>query len=275
MAPVPASPPDDQLGFAFDVAPGSLSGASAAPAEPVDAARPHRAVTRGRTATRARTAVCFSRLEALGLRDIERVVLMRTRTVLVTVIGRTLRLHDDFADAPEGTLRAIVAFAMARSKAARAAAREVILQYPVERGPVARRADPPRPGDVALLTQLAEAHRQLNAEHFGGRLAAIPLRLSGRMATRLGHFDPGSAAAPPEIVLSRRHVQKHGWREALHTLLHEMVHQWQHEAGHPVDHGAAFRRKAREVGITPAARREVAPLAPPARRRGRTALGGW
>jgi hypothetical protein len=76
-------------------------------------------------------------------------------------------------------------------------------------------------------------------------------------------------------VLSRRHVQKHGWREALHTLLHEMVHQWQHEAGHPVDHGAAFRRKAREVGITPAARREVAPLAPPARRRGRTALGGW
>ena len=44
MAPVPASPPDDQLGFAFDVAPGSLSDASAAPAEPADAARPHRRV---------------------------------------------------------------------------------------------------------------------------------------------------------------------------------------------------------------------------------------
>ena len=100
MAPVPASPPDDQLGFAFDMAPGALSGASPPAPEMADSARPHRAVTRGRTATRARTAVLFSRLEALGLRDTERVVLMRTRTVLVTVIGRTLRLHDDFADAP-------------------------------------------------------------------------------------------------------------------------------------------------------------------------------
>jgi hypothetical protein len=37
------------------------------------------------------------------------------------------------------------------------------------------------------------------------------------------------------------------------TLLHEMVHQWQAETGQPVDHGRAFRRKAREVGITPRA----------------------
>ena len=44
------------------------------------------------------------------------------------------------------------------------------------------------------------------------------------------------------------------------TLLHEMVHQWQHETGRVVDHGAEFRRKAREVGITPAARRDVTPL---------------
>lgn len=291
MAPPAPSASVDQLGFAFDdpgpAAPETDSAPAPAPAVPlallppapaaVGGAEPRapRAVARGRTATRARTAVLFSRLQALGLREIERVVLMRTRTVMVSVIGRTLRLHDAFADAPEGTLRAIVAFATARTRAARSAAREVILQYPVERAPAARRPDPPRPGDVALLTQLAEAHRQLNARHFGGRLAELPLRLSGRMATRLGHFDPGSAHTPAEIVLSRRHIQRHGWREALHTLLHEMVHQWQHETGVPIDHGPGFRKKAREVGITPAARREVAPVPAPPRRRPREVSGWW
>jgi hypothetical protein len=37
-----------------------------------------------------------------------------------------------------------------------------------------------------------------------------------------------------------------------------MVHQWQDEQCMPIDHGAAFRRKAREVGISPRARRTVA-----------------
>jgi hypothetical protein len=60
--------------------------------------------------------------------------------------------------------------------------------------------------------------------------------------------------------MSRTHISRHGWREAMHTLLHEMVHQWQHETGQPVDHGTAFRQKARDVGIAPAARRNVTPL---------------
>jgi hypothetical protein len=47
------------------------------------------------------------------------------------------------------------------------------------------------------------------------------------------------------------------------TLLHEMVHLWQHANGHPVNHGPAFRAKAREVGAHAAARRWVrAPRAP-------------
>jgi predicted SprT family Zn-dependent metalloprotease len=157
-------------------------------------------------------------------------------------------------------LRAIVAFATARTKAERLAAREVILAHDVERAPAARRREPARPGDVAMIAQLTEAHRQLNAQWFGGTLSNLPLRLSGRMATRLGHYDAGSRHTPPEIVLSRTHVTRHGWREAMHTLLHEMVHQWQHETGRPVDHGPEFRAKAREVGITPAARRDVTPL---------------
>ena len=81
------------------------------------------------------------------------------------------------------------------------------------------------------------------------------------MASRLGHFDPGIRFSPPEIVLSRKHVVRHGWREAMHTLLHEMVHQWRHETGQAVDLGAGFRRKCREVGIAPSAKRILLPLA--------------
>jgi hypothetical protein len=214
----------------------------------------------GRAALRARTGVLFSRLQDLGLRGVDQLVLMRTRTVMVSLIGRTLRVHEGYAEAPESVLRAVVAFATARTKQERAAAKEVILAHDVERAPVARREEPARPGDVALIAQLGEAHRQLNTQWFDGTLRTIPIRLSGRMATRLGHFDPGSRHLPPEIVLSRSHINRHGWREAMHTLLHEMVHQWQHETGRPVDHGAEFRLKAQAVGITPAARRDVTAL---------------
>jgi hypothetical protein len=65
---------------------------------------------------------------------------------------------------------------------------------------------------------------------------------------------------PLEITISRRHLARHDWSEVEHTLLHEMVHQWQAESGLRVDHGPTFRRKAREVGVLAAARREVQPV---------------
>jgi SprT-like family len=242
--------------------PSALASAVTVAAVPMSVAmvEPREKPSRGRAATRARTAVLFSRLQDMGLRGVDALVLMRTRTVMVSLIGRTLRVNEGYADAPESTLRAIVAFATARTKAARTAARDQILTYEIDRPPAPRRVELARPGDLALIAQLSEAHRQLNAQHFAGALTALPIRLSGRMATRLGHFDPGSKHVASEIVMSRKHVVKHGWREAMHTLLHEMVHQWQHETGAPLDHGAGFRKKAREVGITPAARRDVMPL---------------
>lgn len=218
--------------------------------------------SRGRAAVRARTGVLFSRLQELGLRGIDTLVLMRTRTVMVSLIGQTLRVHEGYADAPEHVLRAIVTFATARHRPTRSAARDAILAHDVERAPASRRAEPAKPGDIALIASLMQAHRELNTAKFAGSLSEIPIRLSGRMATRLGHFDPGSRLTPPEIVMSRRHVVRHGWKEAMHTLLHEMVHQWQHETGQPVDHLGAFRKKCREVGITPAARRDVTPIKP-------------
>ncbi|HZN99334.1 MAG TPA: SprT-like domain-containing protein, partial [Gemmatimonadales bacterium] len=86
----------------------------------------------------------------------------------------------------------------------------------------------------------------------------IAVRVSRRMRARLGHYMSASPSGESaEIVVSRRHIRRHGWEEALHTLLHEMVHQWQAENGFPVDHRGRFRRKAREVGVLAQARRLV------------------
>jgi hypothetical protein len=79
------------------------------------------------------------------------------------------------------------------------------------------------------------------------------------MKTRLGELAVDLRTGRPiRITMSRRHIRRHGWAEVEHTLLHEMVHQWQAETGRPVDHGAGFRRKAREVGVVPRAKRRVA-----------------
>jgi hypothetical protein len=187
---------------------------------------------------------------------------------MVSFKGGELRVHQGYLGAPPAVHAAIVAFVTARTRSARRAAQQVILAHPVARAPRRRRAERTHPADEALARQLAEWHARLNAEHFGGALRPVPVRVSRRLQSRRGHYTAATAGDdthgghPAEIVIGQRHVKRHGWEEALHTLLHEMVHQWQDEAGHPIDHGRTFRRKAREVGITAAARRVVGPPAP-------------
>jgi hypothetical protein len=132
---------------------------------------------------------------------------------------------------------------------------------------VARSAEVPRrrrtpertnPADLPLIRELSRWHKAYSEERFGGSLRSVPIRISRHMKSRLGHYSPATDRCEPEIVLSRRHIRRDGWEEALHTLLHEMVHQWQDEQGLAVDHGSAFRAKARAVGITPLACRAVA-----------------
>ncbi|HEU4699814.1 MAG TPA: SprT-like domain-containing protein [Gemmatimonadales bacterium] len=178
----------------------------------------------------------------------------------------TLRLHAGYAAAPDRVLVAIIRFLTPglRRTTRRALERE-FLAFPVEdHAPPAsarrpRTPERPRPGDDALLARLRAAHRELNARHFGGALGEIPIHLSGRMRTRLGELAVELRTGRPlRITMSRHHLRRHPWAEVEHTLLHEMVHQWQAETGGPVDHGAGFRRKAREVGVLPRAKRRVA-----------------
>jgi hypothetical protein len=111
--------------------------------------------------------------------------------------------------------------------------------------------------DASAVAKLVARHAEYNATRFGGALREIPIDLSRRMRSRLGYYRLATATTPAIIMISRRHVRRHGWDEAFQTLLHEMVHQWQAETHQPVDHGRQFRAKARAVGAVPRARRPV------------------
>jgi len=200
------------------------------------------------------------RLYALGLPAGTPVSLTRNRTVMMSWRARSgLRLHAGFAAAPDHVLQAIVRFLGRRvSRAERAAARRIFMAFPVDRHVASRpeRSHAARsvaPEDVPIVERLVAAHAEFNGRHFDGELGPIPIRLSGRMRTRLGELRASRQGSPVEIAISRRHVRRHPWRAVLDTLLHEMVHQWQAQNGHALDHGRRFRTKATELGISPRA----------------------
>jgi hypothetical protein len=203
-----------------------------------------------------------ARLKRLGLGSQYRVRLTSNRTVVVSYSGGELRIHNSFLTASEDVWKAIITFVHGRNRVARQEAKRTILEFPVarpaENARRRRRPEKPHPADAPLIRELTRWHKQYNTERFGGALRSLPIRISRRMKSRLGHYSPALEGCEPEIVLSRRHIRRDGWEEALHTLLHEMVHQWQDEQGLVVDHGSSFRSKARDVGITPLACRAVA-----------------
>jgi len=209
--------------------------------------------------------VLLGRLTALGLRPVERLRATDNRSVLVSLSAkRVLSVHRSFAAAPDRVLKAIVRFvSRGTSPDMRRAAQHEIVSFhqssPDRLDGRARRDRPDRlrPGDTESLERLGLLFQALNQRHFMGALPNVPIRLSGRMRTRLGHLSLDRAGQPTDITISRRHLAAHGWDEAEHTLLHEMVHLWQCTMGHAVDHGRQFRTKAREVGAIAAARRWV------------------
>ncbi len=207
-------------------------------------------------------AALEKRLRRLGLGTRHRVRLTRNRTVVVSHGHGELRIHESFLNAPEDVWKAVIAFVHARKRDVRHEAKRKILAFPVslDQDLVSRHRKPEKthPGDEALAAELAKWHAEYNRDRFDGSLKEIPIRISRRMRRRLGHYTPGTERGGPEIAISRRHIRRDGWPEALHTLVHEMVHQWQDETGREINHLREFRAKARDVGITPAACRAVA-----------------
>lgn len=176
---------------------------------------------------------------------------------MVSFGGGVLRVHEGYLDAPLHVLRAIVVFVEGRTRAERRAAQRMIVSHSVRVARAPARRERTRPDDLHLAAELTRRHAEYNATHFGATLAAISVRVSRRMRTRLGHYSPASPGQPAEIAISWRHLRRHGREESDRTLLHEMVHQWQDETGCTIDHSATFRAKARTVGIEPFARRAL------------------
>jgi len=213
-------------------------------------------------------AAAAARDEAATLAEVRRgggkfvsVVFTRNRRVMASVAerGRTLRLHEDFATAPDRVLHALARLFSARQESARAAARTVVNGFLAERrqaggdAPTRPRTREVLPGDEPHLERLRTEFRRVNEERFGGLLPEVPLFLSGRMRTRNGHFS----RTPLEIVVSRRLCVDASEGEAEHTLRHEMIHLWQHTVRQQPDHGPVFRWWARLLGVRPRARRPV------------------
>ena len=211
-------------------------------------------------------------LRELGLARITRCRLTHNRNVMVSFGGGELRVHQGYLGAPLPVLRAIVTFVEGRTRAERRAAQRTIVAYPIRSPrPLARR-DRTHSDDAEIAVKLGAWHERYNSRYFHGRLKHVPIRVSRRMKSRLGHYTASTPGGEPaEIAISRAHLRRHGWEETLHTLLHEMVHQWQDETGRTIDHGATFRAKAREVGIAPYARRVLATR--PGRAEGSQTLG--
>ncbi|MEX2179954.1 MAG: SprT-like domain-containing protein [Gemmatimonadaceae bacterium] len=198
-------------------------------------------------------------LRALGLRRIAQCRLTRNRNVMVSFSPSELRVHEGYLTAPDDVLAAIVRFVEGATRGERLRARRRLLEFPIQTAPARGRRGTTHPDDAVLANRLTEWHARFNRDFFGGGLHALQVRVSRRMRARLGHYTAATRSGdPPEIAISRRHLRRHGWEEALHTLLHEMVHQWQDERGLPIDHRTAFRAKARAIGISPFARRTVA-----------------
>ena len=197
-------------------------------------------------------------LRARGLRSISSITLTKNSRVMVSFRGEEMRVHRGYLDAPPEVLDAIVRLVEGRTKAVRReAGKFVVANSPKGVSEEPKRRERTHPDDEAWSARLVDEHRRLNAERFSGSLAPIAVRVSRRMKSRLGHYSPAVGENAAEIAISRRHIRRHGWDDAIETLVHEMVHQWQAETGAPLDHGPGFRRKAREVGIRPRARRVV------------------
>src|SRR5271154_5595921 len=119
-------------------------------------------------------------------------------------------------------------------------------------GEATRGSYTPEPGALVakpshVLPDVAELQllfAELNNHHFNGEIPAHRIAYNARFGNLAGRIT----YKPPLIELSPKHFERHP--EALReTLLHEMIHAWLFARGADPGHGAAFKRKMRELGM--------------------------
>jgi predicted SprT family Zn-dependent metalloprotease len=99
----------------------------------------------------------------------------------------------------------------------------------------------PSEADLQLL------FARLNYEHFNGEIPDCRIRYNARFSNSAGRITYGGH--PLLIELSPKHFRR--YPQALEeTLLHEMIHAWCYARWRDTGHGARFKKKMRECGLT-------------------------
>lgn len=207
-------------------------------------------------------------LRQRGAMRIRRVTFRDNRSVVwsLTQQATVLNLHRAYGAAPTELLDAFAVLARSggRSSAATNAAVSTINEWPEVWRAIedtrARRESRAVTSCCATPAQrgyLRALYRYFNATRFDGRLPDdVPVRLSHRMRSSLGHMLPGSTTADggrrvEEIALNVDLMLEENGAERIDTLLHEMAHvaDYLESGGH--GHGAGWRAWAVRAGCRP------------------------
>lgn len=185
----------------------------------------------------------------------------------LTQNGRVLNVHAAYSRATPALLDAFAALAMEggiSSAAARRASEKVSgwpeLTEAIEqaRARHAERAAVSPTHCCATLEQrayLRSLYRYFNETRFEGALPEVPVRLSHRMRSALGHMLPGESVdgsrIAQEIALNCDLMLPGNGAERADTLLHEMAHVADYLESGSRGHGASWRAWAVRVGCRP------------------------
>lgn len=188
----------------------------------------------------------------------------------LTQRGTVLNVHSAFRTAPSELLEAFATVASqggVGSAASRRAA-ETIREWPV----LAEAIDDARRrhtaewragtrsahccGTADQRAYLRAVYRYFNQTRFAGALPGdLPVRLSNRMTTALGHMRPGASDEDDryvaEIALNVDLLLAGNGGERVDTLLHEMAHAADYLASGHRGHGPSWQAWARRVGCRP------------------------
>ncbi len=209
-------------------------------------------------------------LERRGATRLRRVTFRRNRSTVwsLTQRGTALNLHVAYRQAPTNVLDAfavIVRTGGVANAASRAASR-LVLEWPeLTHALEAARSSGYQQGSTALAKcsgtdeqrdYVRALYRYFNRTRFDGILPEdVPLRLSHRMRSALGHMMPGEhpdgRRYVAEIALNIDLLLSGNGAERVDTLLHEMAHAADYLTSGERGHGSSWRRWARHVGCRP------------------------
>ena len=211
-------------------------------------------------------------LWARGAHRLKRVTFRANRSTIwsLTRNATVLNLHEAYREAPPEILDALATIArgLGRRTAAVRRASEAVCDWP----PLAHALDGARAlhaeqlraamgaagessrccGTAEQRSYLRALYRYLNQTRFAGRLPDdVPVRLSDRMSSALGHMLPGEREGSryvAEIALNVELLLEGNGAERVDTLLHEMAHAADYLFDGNHGHGRSWRSWAARVG---------------------------